>query len=72
MLEIPFWFCHFAGHGWLVNIENKVEPSLVASLLDLLHKLTVAVKEEVPEGMVLWYDSVTREVRILSCLHPLA
>ena len=53
---------HYQFDGWLLNIENKVDPSLVPSLMDLIAKLTAAVKAEVEDGLVLWYDSVTVQV----------
>ena len=53
---------HYRFDGWLLNIENKVDPALVPSLKDLVDQLTIAVKKEVEDGLVLWYDSVTVEV----------
>ena len=53
---------HYGFDGWLLNIENKVDPSLVPSLRNLVQQLTSAVKKEVEDGLVLWYDSVTVEV----------
>ena len=54
---------HYRFDGWLLNIENKLDPSLVPSLKDLINNLTAAVKEEVEDGLVLWYDSVTVQVQ---------
>ena len=56
---------HYRFDGWLLNIENKVDPSLVPSLMDLIANLTAAVKEEVEDGLVLWYDSVTVQVMVV-------
>ena len=56
---------HYQFDGWLLNIENKVDPSLVPSLMDLIANLTAAVKEEVEDGLVLWYDSVTVQVMVV-------
>ena len=53
---------HYRFDGWLLNIENKVDPALVPSLRHLVGQLTAAVKKEVKDGLVLWYDSVTVEV----------
>ena len=53
---------YYGFQGWLLNIENKLDPSLVPSLMDLIAKLTAAVKAEVEDGLVLWYDSVTVQV----------
>ena len=53
---------HYGFQGWLLNIENKLDPGLVPSLKELISNLTAAVKEEVEDGLVLWYDSVTVEV----------
>ena len=54
---------HYGFHGWLLNIENEVEPELVGQLIKLTKKLTEAVKKKIgSEGVVLWYDSVTIKV----------
>ena len=55
---------HYGFHGWLLNIENEVEPDLVIQLIKLTQALTEAVKRKIgEEGVVLWYDSVTVKVR---------
>ena len=54
---------HYGFHGWLLNIENAVEPDLVLALIKLTQSLTQAVRKQVgEEGRVLWYDSVTIKV----------
>ena len=54
---------HYGFHGWLLNIENEVEPDLVIQLIKLTQALTKAVKRKIgEEGVVLWYDSVTVKV----------
>ena len=56
---------HYGFHGWLLNIENEVEPDLVSQLIKLTRALTEAVKRKIgEEGVVLWYDSVTIKVRL--------
>ncbi|KAK8735429.1 hypothetical protein OTU49_005386 [Cherax quadricarinatus] len=45
--------------GWLINIENKIDPEQVEQLRDFVQKLTLAMKESLPDALVLWYDSVT-------------
>lgn len=51
--------CH-GFHGWLLNIENPVQPELIPGLLKLVETLTGAIKRELGgRGAVLWYDSVT-------------
>ena len=56
---------HYQFDGWLLNIENNLEPSLVPRLLQLLGSLSMAVKEDGQEGTVLWYDSLTHQVSIM-------
>ena len=59
---------HYGFHGWLLNIENEVEPELVSQLIKLTRALTEAVKSKIgEEGVVLWYDSVTIKVRPSLC-----
>ena len=63
--EVTASMCaHYGFHGWLLNIENEVEPELVDQLIKLTKSLTEAVKKKIgSEGVVLWYDSVTIKVR---------
>jgi len=50
----------YGFQGWLLNIENPVEWTLVPYLLQLVKKLTDKTHEIYGDsGMVLWYDSVT-------------
>jgi len=52
----------YGFQGWLLNIENPVDWTLVPYLLELVKKLTDKThKLYGDEGMVLWYDSVTIE-----------
>ena len=55
---------HYGFHGWLLNFESPVRLDLVPKLLKLTKELSSAVKKQVGEdGTVLWYDSVTINVR---------
>lgn len=47
--------------GWLLNIENKINPEQIGRLTDFVERLTSAMKEVCPNAVVLWYDSVTKE-----------
>ncbi|XP_054449279.1 cytosolic endo-beta-N-acetylglucosaminidase isoform X2 [Pteronotus mesoamericanus] len=44
--------------GWLVNIENSLSPAAVGNLPRFLQYLTAQLHQQVPGGLVLWYDSV--------------
>eukprot|EP00088_Acartia_fossae_P023032 TRINITY_DN2410_c0_g1_i2.p1 TRINITY_DN2410_c0_g1~~TRINITY_DN2410_c0_g1_i2.p1 ORF type:complete len:563 (-),score=80.24 TRINITY_DN2410_c0_g1_i2:187-1875(-) len=55
----------YGFQGWLLNIENEVEWTLVPYLLELVKKLTERTHQDYgDEGMVLWYDSVTIEGKL--------
>jgi len=49
---------HYGMDGWLVNIENKVDPHDVPMLREFVSMLTVAMHEKIPHSQVIWYDSV--------------
>lgn len=43
--------------GWLLNIENKLEkPDM---MVKFVNELTSKMHREIPNSVVLWYDSVT-------------
>uniref|UniRef100_G1NW58 Cytosolic endo-beta-N-acetylglucosaminidase n=1 Tax=Myotis lucifugus TaxID=59463 RepID=G1NW58_MYOLU len=49
-------FLHF--DGWLINIENSLSPAAVRNTPRFLWYLTTQLHQQVPGGLVLWYDSV--------------
>ncbi|XP_005884376.1 PREDICTED: cytosolic endo-beta-N-acetylglucosaminidase [Myotis brandtii] len=49
-------FLHF--DGWLINIENSLSPAAVGNTPRFLRYLTTQLHQQVPGGLVLWYDSV--------------
>lgn len=50
---------NFGFDGWLLNIECSVDPGQVAPLKEFVQQLTKRIHEEIPNGVVIWYDSVT-------------
>jgi len=55
----------YGFQGWLLNIENPVEWTLVPYLLQLVEKLNSKIHEIYgSDGLVLWYDSVTIEGKL--------
>lgn len=49
-------FFHF--DGWLINIENSLNLAAVKNMPRFLQYLTAQLHQQVPGGLVLWYDSV--------------
>ncbi|XP_077979787.1 cytosolic endo-beta-N-acetylglucosaminidase-like [Glandiceps talaboti] len=47
--------------GWLVNIENKIEPEKVNNLHGFMKYLTHKLHVVIPHSQVLWYDSVIKD-----------
>ncbi|CAF3433647.1 unnamed protein product [Rotaria sp. Silwood1] len=45
--------------GYLLNIENPIEPEYVKRLLSFVAKLKLACEKIDPNSLVIWYDSVT-------------
>ncbi|XP_003786609.1 cytosolic endo-beta-N-acetylglucosaminidase [Otolemur garnettii] len=51
---------YFRFDGWLINIENSLSLAAVRSVPFFLRYLTTQLHQEVPGGLVLWYDSVVQ------------
>lgn len=45
--------------GWLLNVENKINPQHIEQLLYFIQYLTVRIHEEIQSSEIIWYDSVT-------------
>lgn len=50
----------FRFDGWLINIENSLSPAAVRNTPLFLQYLTRQLHQQVPGGLVLWYDSVVQ------------
>eukprot|EP00069_Balaena_mysticetus_P004019 bmy_17061T0 len=48
----------FRFDGWLINIENSLSLAAVGNMPHFLRYLTTQLHQQVPRGLVLWYDSV--------------
>ncbi|XP_068386070.1 cytosolic endo-beta-N-acetylglucosaminidase isoform X2 [Eschrichtius robustus] len=48
----------FRFDGWLINIENSLSLAAVGNVPHFLRYLTTQLHQQVPRGLVLWYDSV--------------
>ncbi|XDA81171.1 hypothetical protein R6Z07F_011145 [Ovis aries] len=48
----------FRFDGWLINIENSLSLAAVGNVPHFLRYLTSQLHQQVPGGLVLWYDSV--------------
>lgn len=48
--------CQF--EGWLLNVECALRENQIPMLKDFVDYLTFRTHQEVPHGMVLWYDSI--------------
>lgn len=49
---------NFGFEGWLVNVECAVNAKQVPMLKEFNRHLTKRIHEEIPGGVVIWYDSV--------------
>uniref|UniRef100_A0A336KKF9 CSON012214 protein n=1 Tax=Culicoides sonorensis TaxID=179676 RepID=A0A336KKF9_CULSO len=56
-------YCGF--EGWLLNIECPVKKEKVGILIEFVEYLTTQIKREIPNGRVIWYDSVTVDGNLL-------
>lgn len=50
--------------GWLLNVEVTVEVNKIPMLKYFVEYLTRITQREVPNGRVVWYDSVTRDGKL--------
>jgi mannosyl-glycoprotein endo-beta-N-acetylglucosaminidase len=50
---------YYQFDGWLVNIENPINPVHLENLFNFLALLTIGIHEAIPGSKVIWYDSVT-------------
>jgi mannosyl-glycoprotein endo-beta-N-acetylglucosaminidase len=50
--------------GWLLNVEVTVEVNKIPMLKYFVEYLTRITQREVPNGRVIWYDSVTRDGKL--------
>ncbi|XP_034363723.1 cytosolic endo-beta-N-acetylglucosaminidase isoform X2 [Arvicanthis niloticus] len=50
----------FRFDGWLINIENSLSPAAVKNTPLFLQYLMAQLHQQVPGGLVLWYDSVVQ------------
>ncbi|XP_059046620.1 uncharacterized protein LOC131842119 [Achroia grisella] len=49
--------------GWLLNVENKVtKPAALLEFVRCLHKM---LHQELPEPVLIWYDSVTTDGQLI-------
>lgn len=50
--------------GWLLNIEVNVDADKIAMLEYLVEFLTAETKREIPNGTIIWYDSVVKDGKL--------
>lgn len=55
---------NFGFDGWLLNIECRADREQVPLLKAFTRRLTERIHDEIPNGMVLWYDSVTEDGKL--------
>lgn len=48
----------FGFDGWLLNVECSVQSNQVPLLKEFVRQMTIRIHEEIPNGVVFWYDSV--------------
>ncbi|GIY42992.1 cytosolic endo-beta-N-acetylglucosaminidase [Caerostris extrusa] len=51
---------HYNFDGWLINIENEVEPCQIVLLNHFVKSLTSKMHAYIPGSQVIWYDSVLK------------
>lgn len=50
---------YYKFDGWLMNIENPIQPGQVNNLEEFIKYLTSEIHQRIPNSLVIWYDSVT-------------
>ncbi|XP_074116180.1 cytosolic endo-beta-N-acetylglucosaminidase isoform X1 [Cotesia typhae] len=56
---------HFKFEGWLLNIENKINPKDMEQLKYFIQYLTYGIHSEIDNAEIIWYDSVTSDGSLL-------
>ncbi|CAL4091185.1 unnamed protein product, partial [Meganyctiphanes norvegica] len=56
---------HYKFEGWLINIENEIKPHQVDQLVKFSKMLTEAMHEISSQSLVLWYDSVIKDGKLI-------
>ncbi|XP_028413134.1 cytosolic endo-beta-N-acetylglucosaminidase-like [Dendronephthya gigantea] len=49
---------YYEFEGWLLNIENPIQPAQMNNLIDFVKYLTAEMHKVKPESLIIWYDSV--------------
>lgn len=55
---------NFGFDGWLLNIECRTDREQIPLLKAFTRQLTARIHDEIPNGIVLWYDSVTEDGKL--------
>ncbi|CAG0910058.1 unnamed protein product, partial [Darwinula stevensoni] len=55
----------YGFEGWLINIENDLRTGEPEAMNSFLSQLSISMKGSNPNGMVLWYDAVTVDGKLL-------
>ncbi len=50
--------------GWLINIENRLDPDLIDNVQYFLRILTDGMHAAIEDSLVIWYDAVTTEGKL--------
>ncbi|XP_022782024.1 cytosolic endo-beta-N-acetylglucosaminidase-like [Stylophora pistillata] len=50
---------YYGFDGWLLNIENPIQPVQINNLEEFVKSLTTKMHQSIPNSLVIWYDSVT-------------
>lgn len=56
---------NFGFDGWLLNIECTVDGHQVPLLKQFVRQISTRIHEEIPNGVVFWYDSVIETGKLL-------
>ncbi|CAH9121492.1 unnamed protein product [Cuscuta epithymum] len=51
--------------GWLINLEVEIAVGQLPNLIDFVNHLTQAMHSSVPGSLVIWYDSVTTDGKLI-------
>lgn len=50
--------------GWLLNVEVPVDVGKIPTLKYFVDYLTLKTRREIPNGKIIWYDSVTHDGKL--------
>ncbi|CAB4017888.1 cytosolic endo-beta-N-acetylglucosaminidase, partial [Paramuricea clavata] len=57
--QLGFFAKYYGFDGWLINIENPIQPAQMNNLVEFMKYLTDRIHKVMPCSLIIWYGNVT-------------